>query len=61
MKQKLLDGYSQMREDIAIAKDDRLKDIWLYIRDYMEEVPKEFFLNHIKAFRLYLNPCFFTP
>ena len=48
MKQKLLDGYSQMRGDIAIAKDDRLKDIWLYIRDYMKEAPKEFFLNHIK-------------
>ena len=48
MKQKILDGYSQMREDIAIAKDDCLKDIWLYIRDYMEETPKDFFLNHVK-------------
>ena len=48
MKQELLDGHSQMRKDIAKAKDKYLKDIWIYIRDNMEKVPKEDFLNHIQ-------------
>ena len=48
MRQKLLDGHSQMREDIAKVKDKYLKDIWIYIRDNMEEVPKEIFLIHIR-------------
>ena len=37
-----------MRKDIAKAKDKYLKDIWIYIRDNMEKVPKEDFLNHIQ-------------
>ena len=37
-----------MRKDIAKAKDKYLKDIWIYIRDNMEKVSKEDFLNHIQ-------------
>ena len=48
MKQELLDGYSQMRKDIAKAKDKYLKDIWIYIRDNMKKISKEDFLNHIQ-------------
>ena len=48
MRQELLDGHSQMRKDIAKAKDKYLKDIWIYIRDNMEKIPKEDFLNHIQ-------------
>ena len=48
MKQELLDGHSQMRKDIAKAKDKYLKDIWIYIRDNMEKIPKQDFLNHIQ-------------
>lgn len=48
MKQKLLDGYSQMREDISKSKDKYLKDIWLYIRDNMKQLPKAVFLSNIE-------------
>ena len=48
MKQKLLDGYSQMREDIATAKDKHLRKLWIFIRDEMDNLPKDRFLDEVE-------------
>ena len=48
MKQKLLDGHSKMRKDIADAKDKHLKEIWIFIRDEMDNLPKDRFLDEVE-------------
>ena len=48
MKQKLLDGHSKMRKDIADAKDKHLKEIWIFIRNEMENLPKDRFLDEVE-------------
>ena len=48
MKQKLIDGYSQMREDIATAKDKHLRKLWIFIRDEMDNLPKDRFLDEVE-------------
>ena len=48
MKEKLLDGYSKMREDIAISKDKHLRKIWLFVREEMDSLPKDRFLDDIE-------------
>lgn len=48
MKQKLLDGHSKMRKDIADAKDKHLKEIWIFIRNEMDSLPKDRFLDEVE-------------
>ena len=48
MKQKLIDGYSQMRKDIKTSKDNHLRKLWIFIRDEMKNLPKDRFLDEVE-------------